>query len=299
MFNSSGKFFHFLLLFIQPIFMTSNIAIAKGALGNIPPVALAFWRWFFVFLFILPFVYSELKKKKMYIKSEIPSLFVLSFTGFGICGAFPYISGLTTTVTNMGIIYALSPIIIVLLSAIFFHEKLKFLQLIGILTSFFGVAFVIFKGELENLIYLIFTYGDLWIFIAAVSWAIFSINLINWKSQFSIFARFTLMSFMGALIIFPFYLIEEIYFIQTTFDKNFILFVLMASIFPGVLAFTMYTKLQQFIGASLASLTVYLMPIYGSIYGMILFNEQLEIFHFYGATLVLLGIFLANKKYSK
>ena len=61
--NSSEKFFHFLLLFIQPIFMTSNIAIAKGAFGNIPPVSLAFWRWFFVFLFILPFVFAELKKK--------------------------------------------------------------------------------------------------------------------------------------------------------------------------------------------------------------------------------------------
>ncbi len=279
--------------------MTSNIAIAKGALGNIPPVALAFWRWFFVFLFVLPFVYSELKKKKHYIKTEIPSLIVLSFTGFGICGVFPYISGLTTTVTNMGIIYALSPIIIVILSSIFFQEKLKLLQLLGISISFFGVSFVIFKGELKNFINLIFTYGDLWIFVAAIGWAVFSINLINWKSQFSIFARFALMSLIGSLIIFPFYLIEEVYFIQTNFDQKFIFFVLMASIFPGVVAFTMYTKLQQLIGASLAGLTVYLMPIYASIYGMILFGEELQIFHFYGALLVLLGIFLANKKYSK
>jgi drug/metabolite transporter (DMT)-like permease len=279
--------------------MTSNIAIAKGALGNIPPVALAFWRWFFVFLFVLPFVYSELKKKKHYIKTEIPSLIVLSFTGFGICGVFPYISGLTTTVTNMGIIYALSPIIIVILSSIFFQEKLKLLQLLGISISFFGVSFVIFKGELKNFINLIFTYGDLWIFVAAIGWAVFSINLINWKSQFSIFARFALMSLIGSIIIFPFYLIEEFYFIQTNFDQKFIFFVLMASIFPGVVAFTMYTKLQQLIGASLAGLTVYLMPIYASIYGMILFGEELQIFHFYGALLVLLGIFLANKKYSK
>ena len=199
----------------------------------------------------------------------------------------------------MGIIYALSPIIIVILSSIFFQEKLKLLQLLGISISFFGVSFVIFKGELKNFINLIFTYGDLWIFVAAIGWAVFSINLINWKSQFSIFARFALMSLIGSIIIFPFYLIEEVYFIQTNFDQKFIFFVLMASIFPGVVAFTMYTKLQQLIGASLAGLTVYLMPIYASIYGMILFGEELQIFHFYGALLVLLGIFLANKKYSK
>ena len=40
--------------------MTSNIAIARGALDNIPPIALASSRWFLVFLVFLPFVYSTL-----------------------------------------------------------------------------------------------------------------------------------------------------------------------------------------------------------------------------------------------
>jgi drug/metabolite transporter (DMT)-like permease len=280
--------------------MTSNIAIAKGALGNIPPVSLSFWRWFFVFLIIVPFVFKEINKNKQYLLQELPRLLFLSFTGFVICGAFPYISGLTTTVTNMGIIYALAPIAIVMFASFLFHEKLSFVQYIGIFTSFFGVAFVIFKGSLSNLFNLNFTLGDLWILAAAISWAFFSIYLVNWKSKFSIFARFTIMSFFGAVILFPFYMIENSYFMQTTFNDNFVVFVILASVFPGVLAFTMYTKLQQLIGASLASLTVYFMPIYGAIYGMILFNETLKIFHLYGAILVLLGIFLANRrKYSK
>ena len=280
--------------------MTSNIAIAKGALGNIPPVSLSFWRWFFVFLIIVPFVFKEINKNKQYLLQELPRLLFLSFTGFVICGAFPYISGLTTTVTNMGIIYALAPIAIVMFASFLFHEKLSFVQYIGIFTSFFGVAFVIFKGSLSNLFNLNFTLGELWILAAAISWAFFSIYLVNWKSKFSIFARFTIMSFFGAVILFPFYMIENSYFMQTTFNDNFVVFVILASVFPGVLAFTMYTKLQQLIGASLASLTVYFMPIYGAIYGMILFNETLKIFHLYGAILVLLGIFLANRrKYSK
>jgi len=279
--------------------MTSNIAIGKGALGFIPPISLAFWRWFVVFLFMLPFVLKEIRQKKHHLKSELPNLAILGFTGFSICGAFPYISGFTTTVTNMSIIYALAPIIIVLLSSIYFKERLKLIQHFGIWISFGGVAFVIFKADIENLLNLIFTYGDLWMLISAISWAVFSISLINHKSQFSIFARFTLMSFMGALFLFPFFIIENIYFIPTEYDSGFIFFVLLAAIFPGVIAFTMYTKLQQLIGASLAGLTVYLMPIYGSIYGMILFGEKLETYHFYGALLVLIGIFLANKRYAK
>ena len=53
--------------------MTSNIAIARGALDNIPPIALASSRWFLVFLVFLPFVYSTLIKKKKFIKKTKPT----------------------------------------------------------------------------------------------------------------------------------------------------------------------------------------------------------------------------------
>ena len=92
----------------------------------------------------------------------------------------------------MSIIYALAPIIIVLLSSVYFKERLKLIQHFGIWISFGGVAFVIFKADIENLLSLVFTYGDLWMLISATSWAVFSINLIHRKSQFSILARFTL-----------------------------------------------------------------------------------------------------------
>ena len=84
---------HFFLLFIQPIFMTSNIAIARGALGNIPPTSLAFSRWLLVFLIIFPFIYQSIFKKKKYFKEEFWKLTFLASTGYVGCGALPYISG--------------------------------------------------------------------------------------------------------------------------------------------------------------------------------------------------------------
>ena len=45
--------FPYLLLFIQPIFMASNLIVARGGVEFIPPISLAFWRWFFVFLILL------------------------------------------------------------------------------------------------------------------------------------------------------------------------------------------------------------------------------------------------------
>ena len=50
--------------------MTSNIAIARGALGNIPPISLAFSRWLLVFLIIFPFIYQSILKKKNILKKS-------------------------------------------------------------------------------------------------------------------------------------------------------------------------------------------------------------------------------------
>ena len=51
--------------------------------------------------------------------------------GCGVCGAFPFLAGETTTVTNMGIIYTSSPIFIIIISSIFFKEKINFSKLLA------------------------------------------------------------------------------------------------------------------------------------------------------------------------
>ena len=100
----------FSLLFIQPIFMASNLIVARGGVEYVPPISLAFWRWTVVFLILLPFTYLSLRKSYKILKKEYKKLFFLGATGCGVCGAFPFLAGQTTTVTNMGIIYTSSPI---------------------------------------------------------------------------------------------------------------------------------------------------------------------------------------------
>ena len=84
------------LLFIQPIFMASNLIVARGGVEFVPPISLAFWRWTFVFFLLLPFTYSSLKKNYTVIKNEYTKLFFLGAMGCGVCGAFPFLAGKTT-----------------------------------------------------------------------------------------------------------------------------------------------------------------------------------------------------------
>ncbi len=290
-----NNFYPYLLLFIQPIFMASNIIVARGGVEYVPPISLAFWRWLTVFFILIPFFFDEISKKKKQFKSESFKLFILGLTGCGICGAFPFIAGMSTTMANMGIIYTSSPIFIIAISVLFFKDKINLSRIVGLILCLSGVIMIICKGDLTFLINFRFTSGDLWILGAAIGWAVYSIFLINWKSEFSLMARFTLIAFFGSICLLPFYIIEESFFFNTTFNNNFLFWVLFAAISPGIIAFTLYTKVQKFVGASLAGFTLYIFSIYSAIYGIILFGEALLSFHYYGAALVFTGVYLARK----
>ena len=275
--------------------MATNIIVARGGVEYVPPISLAFWRWLTVFLLLLPFFYNEIIKNKKSFNKEFWKLFFLGSMGCGVCGAFPFIAGMSTTMANMGIIYTSSPIFIIILSVMFFNDKINFSRIIGLVLCLIGVLAIISKGNLNLLINFKFTSGDLWMIGAAMGWAVYSIYLLNWKSKFSLMARFTLIAMFGTISLFPFYILEEIFYFNTTFNSNFLFWVLFAAISPGIIAFTLYTRVQKYLGASLAGFTLYIFAIYSAIYGIILFDEVLLNFHYFGATFVFAGVYLARK----
>ena len=275
--------------------MATNIIVARGGVEYVPPISLAFWRWFTVFIILFPFFYNEIFKNKKYINKEFWKLFFLGSMGCGVCGAFPFIAGMTTTMANMGIIYTSSPIFIIILSVMFFKDKINFSRIVGLLLCLIGVLAIISKGKLELLVNFRFTSGDLWMVGAAIGLAIYSIYLLNWKSNFSLMARFTLIAFFGALSLFPFYILEEIFYFSTVFNNNFFFWIIFAALSPGIIAFTLYTRVQKYVGASLAGFTLYIFSIYSALYGIILFDEPLLSFHYFGAAFVFVGVYLARK----
>jgi len=276
--------------------MATNSIIARGGVIHVPPISLAFFRWFLVFLILLPFTINNISKNRNYLIKESKKLFFLGFMGCGVCGAFPFLAGMTTTVTNIGIIYTSSPIFIILISSIFFKEKIFRLQICGLALCLFGVLLVIMKGKISLLMSLKFTSGDLWVLGAAIGWALYAIFLLRWKSRFSFFARFCLIAFLGSVSLFPFTIIENIFIREINFDKYFYFWTLFAAISPGIIAYTIHQKVQKSLGASTTGFILYLFAIYGALYGIIFFNESLKIYHYVGASLVFLGVFFARKK---
>ena len=277
--------------------MASNLIIARGATESIPPISLAFWRWLFCFIILLPFTFNYLKKNFILYKEEIPRLFTLGFFACGICGAFPFIAGKTTTIVNMGIIYSSSPIFIILISYFFFNEKINTNQFFGALISLIGVIVIIIKADITLLLDLNFTSGDLWMLGASIGWALYTIFLFHWKSKLPLLERFVLISLFGAISLLPFFFLENIFFSRTIYDPNFLFWVLFAALSPSIIAFLLFNYVNKQLGASVTGSVLYLYTVYGALYGFLFFNENLELYHLIGSLMVFIGIYLIKKNY--
>ena len=79
-----NSYLPYILLLIQPAFMASNLVVARGGVEHVPPISLAFWRWFLVFLILLPFTYLTILKNIKYLKKEYKKLFFLGVMGGGV-----------------------------------------------------------------------------------------------------------------------------------------------------------------------------------------------------------------------
>ena len=199
----------------------------------------------------------------------------------------------------MGIIYSSSPIFIILIASFFFKEKLTTIQLLGIFICLIGVILIIIKANLNVLISLKFTSGDLWMLGASIGWALYTIYIFHWKSKLPLLQRFTIISMFGAISLMPFFILENNFFFKTNYDLNFFSWVLFAALSPSIIAFLLFNYVNKKLGASITGSVLYLYTVYGAVYGFLFFNEKLEIYHLIGSIMVFIGIFIVKKNGKK
>jgi drug/metabolite transporter (DMT)-like permease len=270
--------------------------VARATHELIPPVALAFWRWFATLLLLLPFTAATLLRYRQEVAREWRDLIVLGALGMGVCGAFVYIGADTTTATNIGLIYAASPILIVVFARLWYGEALSARQGLGVALSLLGVLAVVCRGDPAVLFGLRFSAGDLWILAAMVAWALYSVLLRHRPSRLPLMARFAGITGGGVLVLLPFALGEVLAGRLPALDGTTLASVAFLAVVASFGAYQVYGLIQRSLGAGPTSLLMYLIPLYNGGLAFLLLGERLEPYHLAGAALVLPGIFLATRR---
>ena len=287
----------YILLILTTLFWSGNFIVGKAAsIYEIPPFSLNFFRWLFAGLILMPFTIKEIINKKKYILSNLGFFIILGITSITIFNSIVYYSLYYTQVISGVLMISTIPVWIIFISSILNIEKTNIFQIIGVILSLTGVLFIITKADIELIQNLNFNKGDLTMVIAMFSWALYSALLKKKKYEISQITLLQVVIICGLVFLIPIYFIEMNmgYFIKL--GKPFYLTLTYVVIFPGIAAFFFWIKGISIIGANRAGVFLHLMPIFGAIMAMIIFDEKFMFYHFLGVIFIILGITLSNKK---
>ena len=287
----------YLLLILTTIFWSGNFIVGKAAsMYSIPPFSLNFYRWFFAGLILMPFTIKEIINKKDYIFKNIGFFIILGITSITIFNSIVNNSLYYTQVISGVLMISTIPVWIIFISSILKIEKTNIFQIIGVALSLTGVIFIITKADLELIKNLDFNKGDLTMVIAMFSWALYSALLKKKKYEISQITLLEVVIISGLIFLIPIYLIEMSMGYTINLEKPFYLTLGYVVFFPGLASFFFWIKGISIIGANRAGAFLHLMPIFGAIMAILIFNEKFMFYHFLGAIFIVAGITLSNKK---
>ena len=287
----------YLILILTTIFWSGNFIVGKAAsMFQIPPFSLNFYRWFFAGLILLPFTYKEIINNKKYVLDNLGFFIILGITSITIFNSIVYYSLYYTQVISGILMISTIPVWIIFISSILKIEKTNIFQILGVILSLIGVLFIITKADIELLKSLDFNKGDLTMVIAMLSWATYSALLKKKKYELTQISLLQVVITFGLLFLVPIYFIEMKMGYLIKLEQPFYLTLTYVVLFPGLASFFFWIKGIALIGANRAGVFLHLMPIFGAVMAMIIFDEKFMFYHFLGAIFILSGIILSNKK---
>lgn len=284
------------LIFITPALWAVNALIARKAPGVIEPHLLAMLRWLLASALFALGSHAEIRAHWRQVLADWKHYLVLGALGMWICGAWVYIGGQTTSAANIGLIYAISPILIVLASALWLGERFRPRQALGVALALAGVLHVVLKGQWSALAAVRFVPGDGWILAATLSWTGYALLLKKWPSPLGVGARLAVISLAGAMVNLPFALWEIAHSPLPALSGTGLAMAALAAMVPGFGAYLAHSFMQRELGAARVSVVLYLGPLYTATLAWLVLGESLSSFHFWGMALVLPGIWLATRK---
>ena len=154
---------------------------------------------------------------------------------------------------------------------------------------------IITKLEFNKLLNLDLNKGDLWILVAMISWATYSIMVKEKKINLPPFALLETLIFIGLIFLIPFYLLELSNAQYLNINIPVILTIGYVVFFAGIGAYIFWIGAIKLIGPSRSGVFLHLMPIFSSLMAIFLLDEILAIFHILGASFIIFGIFLSTK----
>lgn len=274
---------------------SGNFVIARALSDDIAPIQTAFWRWTIALLALAPFAAKGLREHRTTIREHAGYIAVVGLLGMTLFNTLIYIAGRTTSATNLALIAAASPVLIAVFAALG-GERLSSLRIVGMLLALVGVVALVAKGSLAVLLDLDFAVGDLWMIAAMCTFAGYS-ALLKRKPK-----EVPSVVFLAATVLFGLVMLVPAQVVSLTVEGGFtptggnLSALAYIGIASSALAFFVWNKAVEMIGATRAGVVYYLQPICVAALAYLTIGEASTAAQFACMGLIIAGVALSSSR---
>ncbi|WP_424820392.1 DMT family transporter [Salinisphaera sp.] len=285
----------YLLLLFSTAAWGLNAVAGKFAVGHVSPMLLTNLRWAIAGLAALPFAWPHLVRDWPTIRRYPVRLAAYGVVGFACFNAAMYSALNYTSAINVVIIQAGVPGVIFALNFIVIRQRTTAAQLIGFVITVLGVGLIVSGGHISRLLGLSLNRGDALMLVAILCYGGFTAALrtkpaMHWLSFIAVIAT---AAAIGAL---PFTYWEYATGTLVAPDPRGLGVIIFAALVPGLTAQALFIRSNELIGANRAGVFFNLVPIFGTLFSVLMLGEALRLYHIVALALVLGGIALAERR---
>jgi len=284
----------YLLLALSGLCWSSNHILGRAVAAHVPPFALSSARYFLAALVLYPFARTYLKQDWPAIRAKLGVMTFLSATGGGLFAASQYLGLQLTSALNVSVMNSLVPVLIAVVAAVIFGDRLSGRQMVGFVLSLIGVLAILTKLDTHVLTTLSFNWGDLLIVFNMLLFAVYSAALrlrpnIHWLSFLFMF------SLLSGITTLPFWAWEQAH--GQTLQPDWLTAFTLAyvTIVVTIVAYMSWNRGVELIGPNRAGIFLHLVPIYSALLAGAVLGESLMSYHVIGFALILAGVYCAAR----
>ena len=284
----------YVLLILTAFFWGGTFIAGKILAGQVPPVSSSFLRFFIASLALALILLAGRSLPQLPTKQQWPKLLLLGFTGVFSYNILFFTGLAKISAGRAALIIATTPLIITMMSALIYKEKLPFIKIFGILVSLTGALFVVSNGHLSLLFSGGFGQGELAIIGCVLSWTAYTIFgrsvLIDMSPLSTVFYS----SIAGSIMLLLPAIYEGLPGLVFTLNGESWTALAYLGIFGTALGFTWYYRGINAIGTTRAAVFINMVPVFGVLLSWLILAETFKPSVILGGLLVLSGVKLAN-----
>lgn len=261
--------------------------------GVVPPFSAAFLRFFLATVLLLALLYSYEKRFPRLTLKQLAAVLLLGLTGvLGYNIAF--FTGLeTVSAGRAGLIIALNPVGIALISSLFGLEALRPAKVFGVLISVCGAILVISDGSPVLLREGVGS-GELILLGCVLCWALYSVIGRQAMKGLSPLTAVAYSALAGTLLLSPLAFAEGVQNAIFTYGVRAWSSLCYLAVLGTVVGFLWYYQAIKEIGAVRAGVFINFVPLFAMLFGFLLLNEPLTAGLLQGGALVITGAWITN-----